>query len=53
MLKVSVNPEWEQKRETGESGGCRHCLGVCLDLLAALSVSERLGCEASVFEEPL
>lgn len=35
MLKVSVNPAREQKRETGESAGCRYCLGVCLGPLAA------------------
>lgn len=35
MLKVSVNPVWAQKRETGESAGYRYSLGVCLGPLAA------------------
>lgn len=54
MLKVSVNPEWEQKRETVRLGA--GCLGVCLGLLVALLPQRgwtvrRVG--DLVFEEPL
>lgn len=56
MLKVSVNPEWEQRRRMDESGGCKLCLGVCLGPPAAhLPHRGRTGKQvgAAVFEEPL
>jgi hypothetical protein len=55
ILKVSVNPAWAQKRETGESAGCRHSLGVCLGPLAAHLPQRGLAVKqvgALVFEEP-
>lgn len=56
MLKVSVNPAREQKRETVESAGCGNCMGVCLGLLAAHLPQRGWAVkqvDALVFEEPL
>lgn len=55
MLKVSVNPAWEQKREMGESVRCRYCLGVCLGPPAARLSQRGWAVKqegALVFEEP-